>query len=116
MLLAAVFHLVGYATATLGLDNSSLVPELKSSFRALWFGVSLQDAVIALLLVLAAVRPASVSSAAVVLCSLLPLLQGTLLFVLAGSTVNLWLTGAAAVLAIAGVALLGGRGASPPQR
>ena len=116
LLLAAALQLVTYSTTGLELANSSLMPELKSSLRALWLGVSLQDTVVALLLALAALRPGSVSSAAVILCALLPLLQGTLLFVFAGSAASVVLSGAAALLAVAGVSLLGAKRAVSDRR
>ncbi len=113
LLLAGAIHLTQYAAATLVLRNSVLTPWFQQSFRAPWLGHSLQYAVIALILAVAALRPGSVSNPVTVLCGLLPLVSGLLLSAFNGSLFGTAILLAAAILIISGALLSPGPSPRP---
>ena len=114
LLLEAIVHGVGYAATLLAVQNSGLKPWFQQSIRALWVGHSLQLVVIAAILVVAALKPGSVSRPVVVLCGFLPILSGLLLALYNQSVFHTVMFLAATLLVVAGALLLpaapGGQG------
>lgn len=105
LLLVAVLHTFGYVTTAIAVSNSGLSPELKSAVKALWLGFSLQAAVMGLVILIAAWKPSSVSSAVLLICALLPTLNAALLFKFVGSFYGAVMLAAGAVLVLVGTVL-----------
>lgn len=105
LLVVTLWHAAGYVTASIAVANSGLTPDLKQSFRALWLGFSLQSLVTALVVLVAALRPRSISAPVLLICALLPGLNSALLFSFRGSLLGGSLLGLGAFLVIAGAAL-----------
>ncbi len=114
LFLVAAMHGAGYVAASIAVKNSGLSPFFQNAFRALWLGFSLQALVIGGILLIAAMRPRSVSRAVLILCGLLPLISGALLALYLESVVGSLALVAAAALIVAGAALRGS--ASEPLR
>lgn len=104
LLLAAVIHAAGYFSIAAAVDSSSLTAHYRGIVRALWIGASIQPVVIAGILLVAGLRPASVAKPALVLVALLPLLASSVRDAHTGSLTGSILPALALVLTIAGVA------------
>lgn len=105
LFIVTLHHAAGYVTASIAVANSGLTPELKQSVRALWLGFSLQALVTALVVLIAAFRPLSISAPVLVICALLPALNAALLFSYRGNLTGAALLAAGGLLVIAGAAL-----------
>lgn len=109
LLAVAVFHFTGYFTASLAAQNSGLSPWFQQAFRALWLGFSLQGVVLGLVVLLAALRPRWVSPPVAVICGLLPVVNGILLFHFLASALGTSVLILTALLLVTGAALRPGR-------
>ncbi len=105
LFVVTLHHATGYVTASIAVVNSGLTPDLQRSFRALWLGFSLQALVTALVVLIAALWPRSISAPVLLICALLPALNSALLFSYRGSLAGGSLLGLGALLVIAGAAL-----------
>lgn len=105
LFVVTLYHATGYVTASIAVANSGLTPDLKQAFRALWLGMSLQALITALVVLIAALRPWSVSRPVLLICALLPGLSAALLFSYRGSLVGASLLALGALLVVAGAAL-----------
>ena len=110
LLLLALVHGGGYVAASIAVANSGLKPLYQEAFRALWLGFSLQAAVLAGVLGLAALRPNAVSRAVAGICGLLPILNAALMLRFLGGAFTSALLVATATLVIVGMALQPSRG------
>jgi hypothetical protein len=107
LFVVTLYHAAGYISASIAVNNSGLSPDLKQAFRALWLGMSLQALITALVVLIAAFRPWSVSRPVLLICALLPGLSAALLFSFRGNLVGASLLALGALLVIAGAALRG---------
>ncbi|HMA11904.1 MAG TPA: hypothetical protein VKO83_08450 [Steroidobacteraceae bacterium] len=102
----ALYYLLGYFfTLSVALDNNNLEAALDHSIRAQWLAFACQSLLIALLYVLVAFKPHSVTREVIVLLGLLQLVECVLLFTFSGSTVAAGLLIAASLFVLAGAML-----------
>lgn len=105
LLALSVYQVVSYFGASFALANSGLAPFYRSSFKALWLGMALQTALVAVLVVVGALQPARLSGPALVITSLIPLAGAALLAAFLASFVGAVLLAAAALLVLTGALL-----------
>lgn len=74
----ALLYIVNYFRAVSALATSDMVPFLRQSMLALWVGFCVQSGLVGILFAVAAVRPQTLSRPMLVICGLIPLLQGVL--------------------------------------
>lgn len=101
----AVYQTVGYVGASFALSQSSLNPFYKSAFKALWLGMALQTALVAVLVFVGALQPTRLSGPALVITSLIPLTGAALLAAFLSSFVGTLVLAVAAVLVLTGALL-----------
>jgi hypothetical protein len=102
----ALYYFLSYSfTLSVALDNNSLEVSLDHSIRAQWLAFACQSLLIAMLYVLVAFKPHSVTREVIVLLGLLQLVECVLLFVFSGSNVAAGLLIAASLFVLAGAAL-----------
>lgn len=101
----AIYQTVGYLGASLALANSGLAPFYKSAFKALWLGMALQTALVAVLVLVGALQPTRLSGPALVITSLIPLAGAALLASFLASFVGTVVLVVAALLVLAGALL-----------
>jgi len=102
---ALYYFLAYFFNLSVALDNNHLEPALDSALRAQWLAFGCQSMLIALLYLLVAFKPHSVTREVIVLLGLLQLVECVLLFVFSGSTVAAGLLIVAALFVLAGAAL-----------
>lgn len=105
LLALAVYQAVGYVGAALALSNSGLLPFYKSAFKALWLGMALQTALVAVLVFIGALQPTRLSGPALVITSLIPLTGAALLAAFLSSFVGTVVLVVAAILVLTGALL-----------
>lgn len=101
----AVFQATGYVVARIAIGNTGMEPWLKESIKALWLGFSGQCLIVAAILLLAAWRPQSVSTAVLLLCVALVATHASMLVWFTGSRVGGLVVSAAALCSVAGSVL-----------
>ena len=102
----ALSYFLGYFfRLSVALDNNHLEPLLDHSIRAQWLAFACQSLLIALLYLLVAFRPHSVTREVIVLLGLLQLVECILLFLFSGSNVAAGLLIVASMFVLAGAAL-----------
>ena len=102
----ALSYFMGYFfNLSVALDNNSLEPMLDHSIRAQWLAFASQALLIALLYLLVAFKPHSVTREVIVLLGLLQMVECILLFAFSGSTVAAGLLIIASLFVLAGAAL-----------
>ncbi len=102
----ALYYFMSYFfVLSVALENNSLEVSLDHAVRAQWLAFACQSLLIALLYVLVAFKPHSVTREVIVLMGLLQLVECVLLFVFSGSTVAAGLLIVASLFVLAGAAL-----------
>jgi hypothetical protein len=102
----ALYYFLSYFfNLSVALNNNHLEASLDSALRAQWLAFGCQSLLIALLYLLVAFKPHSVTREVIVLLGLLQLVECVLLFVFSGSNVAAGLLIAAALFVLAGAAL-----------
>jgi hypothetical protein len=102
---ALSYFLSYFFNLSVALDNNHLEVSLDHAVRAQWLAFACQSLLIALLYVMVAFKPHSVTREVIVLLGLLQLVECVLLFVFSGSNVAAGLLIAASVFVLAGAAL-----------
>jgi hypothetical protein len=102
---ALSYFLSYFFNLSVALDNNHLEASLDHAVRAQWLAFACQSLLIALLYVLVAFKPHSVTREVIVLLGLLQLVECVLLFVFSGSNVAAGLLIAASLFVLAGAAL-----------
>lgn len=101
----AIFYFVTYVTMTIALDNNGLQLPLKQSIQALWLAFACHVLLIALLYLLVAFKPHSVSREVIVILGLLQMVEAMLLFFFSGSQIAAGSLAVAAVFVLLGAVL-----------
>lgn len=114
LMIDAVVLAIRYPSLAAAVDSSGLTPEYRGVIRALWIGAVLQPAIIAVILLVAGLRPGSIAKPALVLIALLPLLDSSVRGAFSGSLLASALPAAALLLTLGAVALARGDGKARP--
>lgn len=110
----AIFYFVGFVELKIALNNNGLQPSLQQSIEGLWLAFAFHGLLIALLYLLVAYKPRSVSREVIVLMGLIQLVEAVLLFATAGNRISSLLLALAALFVLVG-ALLWPKAPEPVQ-
>ncbi len=103
--IVAAYYFANYFVISIALGNNGLKPELREPIEALWLAFACHGLLIALLYLLAAFRPHTVSREVILILGMLQLVEAGLLFAFNGTLVAAVLLTIAAAFVLFGAML-----------